>query len=67
LLDDRRIRNRSQIREAQKYVDPVDPNSDPEHWNKHELFTSLDMVEIGRSRAAPTDTAREKEQHHTDI
>ncbi len=48
-------------------MDPVDPNSDPEHWNKHELFTSLDMVEIGRSRAAPTDTAREKEQHHTDI
>ncbi len=25
------------------------------------------MVEMGRSRAAPTDTAREKEQHHTDI
>jgi hypothetical protein len=65
LRDDRsiRIRNRSQIREAQKYVDP----EDPEHWNKHELFTSLDMVEMGRSRAAPTDTAREKEQHHTDI
>jgi hypothetical protein len=60
LLDDRRIR----IRKAQKYVDP---DLDPEHWNKHELFTSLDMVEIGRSRAAPTDTAREKEQHHTDI
>ncbi len=28
--DDRRIR----IREAQKHVDPVDPNSDPEHCLK---------------------------------
>jgi hypothetical protein len=62
LLDDRRVRIRNL--NAQKYADQ---DSDPEHWNKHELFTSLDMVEMGRSRAAPTDTAREKEQHHTDI
>jgi hypothetical protein len=25
------------------------------------------MVDMGSRRAAPTDTAREKEQHHTDI
>ncbi len=30
LHDDRRIR--IQIREAKKHVDPVDPDSDPEHW-----------------------------------
>jgi hypothetical protein len=28
LHDDRRIR----IREAQKHVDPVEPDPDPEHW-----------------------------------
>jgi hypothetical protein len=28
LHDDRRIR----ILEAQKHVDPVDPDSDPQHW-----------------------------------
>jgi hypothetical protein len=39
----------------------------PRKVYKHVLITSLDMVEMGRSRAAPTDTAREKEQHHTDI
>jgi hypothetical protein len=39
LLDDRRIRIRIhtydwiRIREAKKHVDPVDPDSDPEHWS----------------------------------
>ncbi len=28
LLNDRRIR----IQEAQKHVDPVDPDPDPQHW-----------------------------------
>jgi hypothetical protein len=31
LHDDRRIRIQSRIREAEKHVDPVDPDSDPEH------------------------------------
>ena len=30
-------------------------------------ITSFDIVEIGSSKAAPTDTAREKEQHQRDI
>jgi hypothetical protein len=25
------------IREAQKHVDPVDPDSDPEHWQEPDL------------------------------
>ena len=41
--------------------------------SKHSLHKSnsrvmeTEMVEMGRSKAAPTDTAREKEQHHRDI
>ena len=31
------------------------------------LLTSLLMVEMGSRRAAPTDTAREKEQHQREI
>ena len=29
--------------------------------------TSLEMVEMGSNMAAPTDTAKEKEQHHSEI
>ena len=29
--------------------------------------TSLEMVDMGSNMAAPTDTAREKLQHHRDI
>ena len=31
------------------------------------MFTSFEIVEIGKSRAAPTLTAKENEQHHNDI
>jgi hypothetical protein len=34
LLDDRRIRIRSRIREAQKHVDTVNPDSDLGNWKK---------------------------------
>jgi hypothetical protein len=31
LPDDRRIRNRMRIREAEKHMDPTDPDLDPQH------------------------------------
>ncbi len=40
LHDDRRIRIR--IQEAQKHVDPVDPDSDPQHWFYLKLLKLLD-------------------------
>ncbi len=35
LLDGRRIRIRIQIQEAQKHMDPIDLDPDPQHWRIH--------------------------------
>jgi hypothetical protein len=52
LLDDRRIR----IREAQKQVDPVDPDSDPEHCIKvtDRLKETQEEVKLERRRGGST-------------
>ena len=49
LLDERRIRIHTsdkwiRIREAQKHVDPVDPDSDPEHcWEQIQMLAIIEM------------------------